>query len=243
MKRLLIIQTLSLFFVAAACNKYVKKNEAVYYKSWNEGTGKKETKLSVDRTSFRQSRYKNYATDKAIVFYKGQPVAGADAASFEAIGEWFAKDNYRGYYGGDPIASSEGKCFRVVNSYYSTDGKDVFFKTQPLHVSDPGAFKFVYTRGEDAWERWATDGHYYYYSHYKVPSPDYVNMVLYKKSGGLSKDSRQVYFRDHLLTYDHKGERIIDTVDASSFEVTGYFECRDRLGCINVLKGRTGCEK
>lgn len=243
MRRLFIVHTLLFFFILTACNRYVKKGGAVYYKSWNEGTGKKQSRLDADRLTFTQLRYKNYAKDKTLVFYKGQPVAGADAASFEAIGEWYAKDNYRGYYGGDPIATSDGKSFRVINSYYSTDGKDVFFKTAPLHVAHPDAFTFIYTSGEDAWERWATDGRYYYYTHYKVPSADHANMVLYKKSGGLSKDSKNVYFRDHLLRYNQNGEQIIDTVDAASFEVTGYLECRDRWGCINVLKGRTGCEK
>jgi hypothetical protein len=79
-------------------------------------------------------------------------------------------------YGKDSIKNSNGKTFKVINAYYSTDGIDVFHKTDPLNMVDTKNFKFVY--GEGDWQSWTTDGKYYYYNNYKVPSNDYANVTI-----------------------------------------------------------------
>jgi len=220
---------------------YEKEGNAVYYKYWNEGSGSHKERLNADSKTFKVLKDDKYAKDDKSVFYEGELIEDADAASFETLGEWYAKDKYRGYYGKSPIKSSDGKRFKVIDSYYSTDGKDIFYDTLPLHVCSTKDFRIVYN--EDGPYKWTTDGCFYYYMNFKVPSNDYVSMKVYKNSGGLSKDKKWVYFLDHKLNYDIDGKKVVDTIDAESFEVTNFLECRDKFGCFNPYHGRKDCDQ
>ncbi len=77
---------------------------------------------------------------------------------------------------------------------------------------------------------------------FKVPSDDFRHMTVYKNSGGLAKDRKWVYFLDHRINYNDSGRWVIDTVDVTSFVVTGFLECRDKYGCINPYHGREHCK-
>ncbi|QHS54398.1 hypothetical protein GWR56_02145 [Mucilaginibacter sp. 14171R-50] len=238
------IGCLSVLLLLMGCNKYEKRNGKVFYNSWNEGTGHSTKELTgVNVNKFHVLGFSSYAKDDKYVFYNGARIKNADAITFQAIGDYYAHDKDRGYYGADSITSSQGRTFRIINNYYTTDGTDIFFMQKPLKVSSTKSFRFVFKYGEDEWERWTTDGKYYYYKNYKVPSSDYKRMTLYKRSGGLSKDSRWVYFLDHKLNFDVNGIKTVDTIDIATFEVLGYIKCKDKFGCFNVFHGRTPCDK
>lgn len=135
------------------------------------------------------------------------------------------------------------ECFGIKDEYYSPDGYDVFYTTDALHVCDTKNFRNVFNdNSEDAWDKWVTDGCFYYIKNYKIPYNDYSHIQLYKGSGGLAKDMQWVYFLNRKINFDDSNKRIIDTVDIASFSVTGYLHCRDKYGCINVYHGREKCE-
>lgn len=228
-------------FLAGCSTGYKNDGNAVYYWSWNEGNGGHKERLDANPRTFKILRHDEYAKDEQYVFYKGNRVPGADAATFETLGEWYARDKNFGYYGDRPIISSHGKTFRVIDSYYSTDEGNVFYDTLPLNVCSTKDFRFVYKESE-WYARWTTDGCFYYYMNYKVPSTDYENMTVYNGSGGLAKDRHYVYVLDHQLNYDVNGKKVVDTIDAASFQVTGFLECRDKWGCFNPYHGRIDCK-
>ena len=236
----LLFGLLTLSFLSCSTG-YKKEGNAVYYQRWNEGSGRHKDKLDADPKTFQVLKFDTYAKDNNSVFYQGEKIIGADAKTFEALGDFYARDKNFGWYGKDTIKTSKGKTFKVINDYYSTDGFDVFYETSPLHMAEPRSFKFVYGEGE--YQCWTTDGVYYYYNNSKVPSDDYKNLKIYPTSGGLSKDKSWVYFLDHKLNYDIDGKKVVDTIDVASFEVTGYIECRDKFGCFNVYHGRENCNK
>ena len=103
---------------------YDNKGSAVYYKHWDESIGQQKEKIEANPVTFKILKFDRYAKDDKYVFYRGQIIEGADAATFESIEEFYARDKNTGYYGDDPVKNSNGKTFQVVNSYYSTDGKD-----------------------------------------------------------------------------------------------------------------------
>jgi hypothetical protein len=237
-----IILALIIILTLASCSTgYEIDGDVVYYNHWNEGSGQHRNKINADAKTFKIFEFDAYAKDNKKVFYQGEEIIGADASTFKALDEFYAKDKNFGWYGKDTIKTSEGKSFKIINSYYSTDGLDVFYVTEPLKMVSPKEFKFV--NGDDDDECWTTDGRYYYYENYKIPSEDYKNFIFFPKSGGLSKDKRWVYFQDHKLNYNIEGKKVVDTIDAASFEVTGYIECRDKYGCFNVFHGRDKCEE
>lgn len=47
--------------------------------------------------------------------------------------------------------------------------------------------------------------------------------------------------QDHRLIFDEE-KKIAETSDIPSFTVTGYLECRDKYGCVNVFHGRENCK-
>ena len=111
---------------------------------------------------------------------------------------------------------------------------------EALHVADPQHFRIVYGQGTN--ECWATDGKYYYYNSFKIPSEDYANITIYEKSGGIAKDSHWAYFLNRKLNFDPDGKKIVDTIDIASFTSTGFLECRDKYSCFNVFHGREKCK-
>jgi hypothetical protein len=231
---------LALIFIFTACSTgYENDGNAVYYKHWNEGSGQHKERINADPKTFKILKFDNYAKDDKAVFYQGEKIIGADAKSFEALGDYYARDKSCGWHGKDRVKHSTGRTFKVINDYYSTDGKDYFYQTEALNTGSPQSFKFVYGEGDD--QCWTTDGKYYYYNSYKVPSEDYKNLKIYPKSGGISNDRYWAYFLDHKLNYDIDGKRVIDTVDIATFRVTGFTQCRDKYGCFNVYHGREKC--
>jgi len=237
LQKILFLLITVIFF--SCSTGYKNEGDKVYYEHWNEGTGCHKDQIDADPKTFEILKFDSYAKDDRSVFYKGKKIVGADAKTFEALDDFYAKDKNFGWYGKDKIKTSNGKKIRVINAYYSTDGFDVFYTTEPLKMSDPKNFKFV--SGEGSYDSWTTDGKNYYFNHYKVPSDDYKDLKIYPKSGGLSKDRKWVYFQDHKLNYDAEGNKVVDTIDANSFVVTGYISCRDRYSCFNVYHGRVKC--
>ncbi|MGI4833531.1 MAG: DKNYY domain-containing protein [Janthinobacterium lividum] len=230
---------MTLLFISCSTG-YKIERDIVYYEHWNEGSGQYKDEINADSKTFKILRYGAYAKDAKSVFYEGKKIVGADANTFEALGEFYAKDKNSGWYGNDVVESSNGKTFKIINLYYSTDGFDIFFVTKPLKMAKPNKFKFVYGEGDS--DSWTTDGEYYYYNSYRVPSSDYENLKIYPGSGGLSKDKQWVYFLNHKLNYDEDGNKVVDTIDVASFEATGFIECRDKYGCFNVYHGREKCK-
>ena len=242
MKTLLniIFGLLTLTFLGCSTG-YENDGDVVYYEHWNEGSGQHKNKIDADPKTFQILKFDAYAKDDKSVFYQGEKIIGADAKTFEALGDFYARDKNFGWYCKDTVKSSIGTTFKVINGYYSTDGHDYFFMTYPLRMTNPKGFKFVH--GEGNIECWTTDGKFYYYKNFKVPSDDYENLKIYPESGGLSNDKSWAYFLDHKLNYDTDGKWVVDTIDIATFKVTGFIECRDKYGCFNVYHGREECEK
>lgn len=238
---------LSILFICASCNNGYKNNDVIVsYKSWNEGSGSSERILNADPKTFKVLKHERYAKDKDFVFFDGEYIPDADAASFNSISEFYAKDKNRGYWSQFPIPSSNGKTFKTIDEdCYSTDGVDVFFDTSALHVCSAKNFRFVFNDGIEKFQcyRWTTDGCHYYYMDFKVPSEDYKSILVYPNSGGLSKDKQWAYALDKRIKYDVNGTKVIDTVDAATFNVTGLLECQDKWGCIRPYLGRENCQK
>lgn len=86
-----------LLIAIVGCNSYENDGNAVYYNSWNEGTGSNKHLLNeVNPSKFHVLKFSSYAKDDRQVFYNGDSVKGADAKTFEALGDFFAHDKYRG---------------------------------------------------------------------------------------------------------------------------------------------------
>ena len=238
------LYSILLALALTSCTGYVIEDNKVFYKSANEARGIVKRYLkSADASTFKILNNSEYAKDKSFVFYHGNLIGGADPETFEFIGDLYAKDKNRAYYSGDSIESSSSFGFRIIDSYYSADNKNIFYTTKPLNVCSVTQFKiFENSRNEAEYQRWATDGCFYYFMNFKIPSDDYKNVTYFKGSAGIAKDKRWVYMMDRIINFNDSGVKIIDTVDVATFTVSNYMDCRDKFGCINVYHGRGECE-
>ena len=250
MKKKVILLLVIISFTSCDYKYKIRKN-GVYYLTWNEGNGRVERLVkNADPKTFKKidrGYYSYYGKDVKNVFYKGLIIPGADAKTFRLLNKIYAVDYKRAYCDGDSITNSNSEGFEVIEGYYSKDLIDVYYATKPLNVTSLEKFEFVFKDGsDDSWNRWTTDGYYYYIKNYKVPSNDYENIILYKKDAEISSDKNYVYHLNRNIYFNKKGERIIDTIDMKTFKVLGTFHYRDKSGCINpfgrIYHGRTPCK-
>lgn len=225
------------------CTGYKIEKNGVYYKRVDEARGPSQGLIKdADPESFVILEYE-YGRDDKHVFYQGQIISGADPSSFIPLTRLYARDRFRAYYAGESIKSSSASGFTIIDEYYSRDKINVFYTTKPLDVCSVDNFHIYSNQIEESKiDRWSTDGCFYYFNNFKVPSTDYDNIKFFIGSAGLSKDKKWVYFRDRKINFNEEGKKIIDTVDVVTFNVTNYLDCRDKFGCINVFHGREECK-
>jgi hypothetical protein len=119
-----------------------------------------------------------------------------------------------------------------------------------LKVCSVKDFKFVFGKDENnidwssesASERWAKDGCHYYFGGIRIPSNDYENIIVFKGSPGIAKDSRFVYHKDRNIMFNIDGEKILDTIDIETFICERLLKCKDKFGPINIFCGITECD-
>jgi hypothetical protein len=240
MKPLKYILLISTLLLATGCTDYVIRNDGVYYESWNEAHGNIETLVEkADEATFEKIG-DNYGKDDNYVFYRSKIVSGADPESFEIINGGYAIDKHRIYYYGDSVEYSSSKDFEILDRYFSKDYQDIYYKTKSLGVNELKEFAFLSKNNFN--DRWSTDGNFYWFNNYKVPSYNYAAVTILDSNAGFSRDNTTVYYLDRDLRYNVDGERILDTLDIESFEIEGNFDCRDKFGCINIFHGRKGCK-
>lgn len=230
---------LILLVVFTNCDRQVKNSAYLYYDGWKEGKPLSYygEKPEIDTSTFRVFAFEAYAKDKNSVYHLGNKIEGADAYTFEAIGTHFARDKNVGYFGSIPIKASCGNSFVQINQTITTDGYEVFYLADPLNVTARKNFQIVSEEGEDCW---SSDGKYYYFNNYKVPSEDFKNLIFFKGRKGVAKDKNWVYFRNRKINFDAKGRKIIDTIDAGSFKMLNDKQGKDKFGDIDIFKGRVG---
>lgn len=241
MKKLELIISICILGILISCEKYNIKEDGVYYQDWNEGTGKSERLIpDADPKSFETLDDNLYAKDKYNVYYKGNTIQAADPNTFRTLEGGYAVDKNRAFYYGNSIESSSSKDFKILDGYFSTDYKDVYYRTKPLKISSKKNFKFLSKNNLN--DRWSTDGNYYWFNNFKVPSNEYDQIELLDEDAGFSRDSKNVYYLNRNLKYNEDGKRILDTLDIESFEILNFIEVRDKFGCINIYHGREDCE-
>jgi hypothetical protein len=87
-----------------------------------------------------------YARDRAHVYYLGEPVSGADAASFAAVGgnapsTAYRRDHKRVFYLGKAVAAADPETFRALeDSAYAQDRAHVFYQGELVRGADAATF-------------------------------------------------------------------------------------------------------
>ena len=84
-----------------------------------------------------------FTKDSRTVHVNGNPVKGADPATFEVLQGAYARDDQRVYYFTDHIADADMASFRVIESPYAADGQRVYWMGKPIEGADPQTFRVL----------------------------------------------------------------------------------------------------
>ena len=209
-------------------------------KGWNEGVGNYERLLkNADVKSFSviEATDNLYGKDQFHVYYENEIILGADPNTFKYLKKGFAIDKDRAYYYNDSIKNSSPKEFEVIDYYYSKNYQNVFYKTKPLNVCSVNNFTFVFPNEDDLFGRWSTDGCFYFYNNYKVPSNDYKNIIVYEGSHGISSDKKYVYQYDK--NYFERNERNI-FIKEKGLLIKDTIDIKTITNKNNILKDKFG---
>jgi hypothetical protein len=115
-----------------------KDSTSVY---WSDGSV-----LSDDPTHFAIISNKDhylYTKDSRIVHVNGNPIAGADPATFRVLQGAYAQDGQRVYYFTDPIADADAASFRPLEGPYAGDAQRAYWMGKPIAGADPSAFRVL----------------------------------------------------------------------------------------------------
>jgi len=216
----LIISVLLIILFLTACSGYKVKDNKVYWKYWNEGSGSGEKLIvKADAASFTAMEHDAYGKDKNQAYYQGNLIQDIDAESFKSIYRYYAIDKYRAYMGKDIIKNADGATFKVVEGNWGRDSKDYYFKTDSLNVCDYDSLKIYDFKGKYS-NDYAVDSKCAYFGHRKIPVKDKESFSII--IAGYAKDKYSVYYESSVL----------EGADAATFEMkSGTFVGKDKNQC------------
>jgi hypothetical protein len=130
-----------------------KDSSAVY---WADGRV-----LSADPAHFAiisSTDHYLFTKDSRIVHVNGNPVAGADPASFHVRQGAYAQDGQHVFYLTDVISEADAASFKPLDGPYANDARRVFWMGKPIDGADPSTFRVL----NAAFECSADQTHAYY---------------------------------------------------------------------------------
>ena len=115
-----------------------KDSTAVY---WSDGS-----LLSDDPEYFAIVSNKDhylFTKDGRTVHVNGNPIAGADPATFRVLAGAYAQDAGHVFYFADQILDADASSFRPLDGPYAGDALRVYWMGKPIDGGDPGTFRVL----------------------------------------------------------------------------------------------------
>lgn len=205
----------------------------------------------ADPDSFTFGEYASYATDKSFVYFGSEKIEGSHGPSFstfknapgyakdknqvyfykkilpQANPETFnpmstgysivkaGKDHQHVYHDAEIVDGVDAQSFELIDGAYSKDKNQVYYHFKPVENADPDTFSKL------------EGTHYYqdksrvFYQQTMLPDSDPQSLRALNRNNsftGYARDDKQVYFY----------EKIVQDADLATFEVTGWFEAKDK---------------
>ncbi len=115
-----------------------KDGRAVY---WSDGTV-----LSPDPAGFAivsNADHYLYTKDSDTVHVNGNPITGADPATFRVLQGAYARDGRRVFYFADEIPDADIASFRALEGPYASDAARVYWMGKAIDGADPATFRVL----------------------------------------------------------------------------------------------------
>ena len=199
---------------------YKNDGKQVTWHSWDEGKGHRVSVVEADPATF-EDLGDGYARDAQHAFLEGDIIKGADGKTFKYLEKRYAIDANHVFHYDTIMTVADIKSFKVHGWFLTEDKKDFYWNGNAVHVADKKTF--VILGDEDAWDtQWAKDKeNAYCMGHAPLPLADYESFHPIK-NGYLSG----YYAADKYRVYyqDH----IVEGADPESFTEIEFEVGQDR---------------
>jgi hypothetical protein len=197
------------------CNTgYQQINGEWKYVTLDEGYGRRENPIAgADAASFEKLGRSGFARDRSQVYYQGKPLEGADAATFENLKGSYWRDKDRVYYFDHPIEGADPGSYGLLRSDWARDANNVYVGADPVNPKDLATFEIVNNN-------WARDSLWYYPAQYARHAPiEVLDRETFQILDGVwAKDCCRVFYFN----------RIVEGADPATFEVVNDVRGRDK---------------
>lgn len=115
-----------------------KDSAAVY---WSDGR-----LLSHDPAHFvivSNTDHYLFTKDNNTVHVNGNPIAGADPATFRVLAGAYAQDRQRIYYFTGSVADTDAPSFRALDGPYAVDARHAYWMGKPIPGANPATFRVL----------------------------------------------------------------------------------------------------
>lgn len=118
-----------------------------------------------------------YFKDAETVFVNGNPIRGADPATFQVIATGYAQDAAHVFYFDQAIPAADSTTFTIIETPYARDAQSVFWLGTPISNADPQTFRVLNANFECA-----ADAANAYYQDQVIPGVDASTIPLEAKA-------------------------------------------------------------
>lgn len=141
---------------------YKNDGSKVTYHWWNEGSGHGSRVIDADPATF-EDLGDDYARDAYHAFHEGNIIKGADGATFKYLGNCYAVDAHHVFCYDTIMSTADPKTFKVHSYYFTEDAKDYYWCGHALHVADKKSFIILGDVNDNLETNWAKDKRNAYY--------------------------------------------------------------------------------
>ncbi|MGX9788270.1 DKNYY domain-containing protein [Mycobacterium sp. MMS18-G62] len=132
---------------------------------WSDGTV-----LSDDPAHFvivSNTEHYLFTKDSRTVHVNGNPIAGADPATFRMVAGAYSQDRQRIYYFTDPVADVDAASFHALDGPYAVDARRAYWMGKAIPGANPSSFHVLNAAFECS-----ADAAHAYYRQSVIPNAD-----------------------------------------------------------------------
>ena len=207
--------------VSTSCDRkprYKNDGKQVTWNTCDIWAGHHSRVVDADPATF-EDLGDGYARDDQYAFLEGDLIKGADGNTFKCLVKRYAIDADHVFHHDTIMTSADPKTFKVHGWYLTEDKNDYFWKGMAIHVEDKKTFVIMGDK-EDEKTKWAKDkNNAYYMGKHPVPNVDYDSFHPIGDINNLNCSG--CYAADNYRVYfeDH----VVEGADPESFtEVVAY---------------------
>lgn len=168
--------------------------------------------VDADPASF-EDLGNGYARDDQKAFLEGKIIKGADGKTFKCLEKPYAVDANHVFLLGTMMTGADPKSFKIHGQYLTEDKNDYFWRGNPIHVSDKKTFVIIGDKDYDG-TQWAKDkNNAYYMGKQPVPLTDYDSFHVIKETDSYGLQGHYAADKYRVYYEDH----IVEGADPETF--------------------------